>query len=67
VDYQIGGAEETIAVGSGSITAYHCPGHSPGSLVYLAEIDGQRILFGQDIMAPCIRIFCPTVPIICDP
>jgi|OpeIllAssembly_1097287.scaffolds.fasta_scaffold102613_3 glyoxylase-like metal-dependent hydrolase (beta-lactamase superfamily II) len=52
VDYQIGGAEETIAVGSGSITAYHCPGHSPGSLVYLAEIDGQRILFGQDIHGP---------------
>jgi len=39
-------------VGTGSITAYHCPGHSPGSLVYVAEIDGQKILFGQDIHGP---------------
>jgi glyoxylase-like metal-dependent hydrolase (beta-lactamase superfamily II) len=52
VDHQIGGAQETIAVGTGSITAYHCPGHSPGSLVYVAEIDGQKILFGQDIHGP---------------
>jgi len=52
VDHQIGGAQETIAVGTGSITAYHCPGHSPGSLVYVSEIDGQKILFGQDIHGP---------------
>jgi glyoxylase-like metal-dependent hydrolase (beta-lactamase superfamily II) len=52
VDYHIGGAQETIAVGAGNITAYHCPGHSPGSLVYVAEIDGQKILFGQDIHGP---------------
>lgn len=52
VDHQIIGAQETITVGTGAIDAYFCPGHSPGSLVYAAEIDGRRILFGQDIHGP---------------
>jgi glyoxylase-like metal-dependent hydrolase (beta-lactamase superfamily II) len=29
-----------------------CPGHSPGSVVYLADIDSHKILFGQDIHGP---------------
>lgn len=52
IDHQINGPRETIQVGSGEITAYHCPGHSPGSVVYLAEVDGRRVLFGQDIHGP---------------
>jgi glyoxylase-like metal-dependent hydrolase (beta-lactamase superfamily II) len=52
VDHKVTGAKEEIPVGSGEITAYHCPGHSPGSMVYVAEIDGRRILFGQDIHGP---------------
>ena len=34
------------------MTAIHCPGHSPGSVAYTTEIDGQLILFGQDIHGP---------------
>lgn len=41
-----------FTVGSGKITARHCPGHTPGSVVYLAELQNQRILFGQDIHGP---------------
>ena len=52
VDHNITGPQQKIPVGSGEITAYHCPGHSPGSVVYLAEIDSQRVLFGQDIHGP---------------
>jgi glyoxylase-like metal-dependent hydrolase (beta-lactamase superfamily II) len=52
VDYQIDASIETFRVGSGTITAHHCPGHSPGSLVYLADIDSQRVLFGQDVHGP---------------
>lgn len=52
VDHKIEGAQELIPVGSGGITAFHCPGHSPGSVVYVADIDSQRILFGQDIHGP---------------
>jgi len=52
VDHQIEGARELIPVGSGEIAAFHCPGHSPGSVVYVADIDSQRVLFGQDIHGP---------------
>jgi glyoxylase-like metal-dependent hydrolase (beta-lactamase superfamily II) len=34
------------------MAALSCPGHSPGSLVYLAEIQNQKVLFGQDVHGP---------------
>lgn len=52
VDHKIRAAEETFSLGSGSITAYHCPGHSPGSMVLVTEVNGQKVLFGQDIHGP---------------
>lgn len=52
IDHTFAGPREAIRVGNGEIVAYHCPGHSPGSVVYLAEADGQRVLFGQDIHGP---------------
>jgi glyoxylase-like metal-dependent hydrolase (beta-lactamase superfamily II) len=52
VDIKFMGEESTIAVGAGSIKAIHCPGHSPGSVVYITEMDGRLILFGQDIHGP---------------
>ena len=52
IDYKISASKEIIRIGSGEITAYHCPGHSPGSLVFTAEIEGRRILFGQDVHGP---------------
>jgi glyoxylase-like metal-dependent hydrolase (beta-lactamase superfamily II) len=52
VDIKLSGQESTLNVGSGSVTAIHCPGHSPGSVVYTTHIDGQLILFGQDIHGP---------------
>ena len=52
IDYKIGGSKEDIKIGNGEITAYHCPGHSPGSLVFTVEIEGKRILFGQDVHGP---------------
>jgi len=52
VDIQLRGQESSLSIGSGTVTAIHCPGHSPGSVVYTAEIDGQLILFGQDVHGP---------------
>jgi glyoxylase-like metal-dependent hydrolase (beta-lactamase superfamily II) len=52
IDHKIKNAKEIFQVGSGELTAYHCPGHSPGSVVYLAELDSERILFGQDVHGP---------------
>jgi glyoxylase-like metal-dependent hydrolase (beta-lactamase superfamily II) len=52
VDIKLQGQESTLAIGNGAVTAIHCPGHSPGSVVYTADMDGQLILFGQDIHGP---------------
>ena len=52
VDHKIKEEEETFKLGTGSITAYHCPGHSPGSMVLVTEVQGKKILFGQDVHGP---------------
>jgi glyoxylase-like metal-dependent hydrolase (beta-lactamase superfamily II) len=52
IDVKLQGAQSTLTIGSGSLTAIHCPGHSPGSVVYTTRIDGQLVLFGQDIHGP---------------
>ncbi len=44
--------KEVIDLGGRQIEAIHTPGHSPGSVVYLAESEGLRVLFGQDIHGP---------------
>ena len=52
IDHKIEGHKEIFKVGDGEVLAYHCPGHSPGSVVYVAEIENQKILFGQDVHGP---------------
>ena len=52
IDVKIETETKTIKIGNGKITAHHWPGHSPGSLVYTTEMDGKKILFGQDVHGP---------------
>ena len=52
IDVKIKGDSQTIPIGEGIIMAHHCPGHSPGSLVYTTEMEGKKILFGQDVHGP---------------
>ena len=52
VDIKLQGQESTISIGSGAVKVIHCPGHSPGSVVYTTDIDGEVILFGQDVHGP---------------
>ena len=52
IDHKIENQKETLKVGNGEAVAYHCPGHSPGSLVYLITLADQKILFGQDVHGP---------------
>ena len=52
VDRKLKGASEEILLGGRKIAAVHAPGHSPGSVVYLAESDGKKVLFGQDVHGP---------------
>jgi glyoxylase-like metal-dependent hydrolase (beta-lactamase superfamily II) len=52
IDHKIQGQTERFKVGNGELIAHHCPGHSPGSLVYRVELGNQTILFGQDVHGP---------------
>lgn len=52
IDRKLSGPRASLPLGTTSIEALHIPGHSPGSLAYLFEADGQRILFGQDVHGP---------------
>lgn len=52
VDIKLKGEESTLAIGDGSVTAIHWPGHSPGSVVYTTRLDGELVLFGQDVHGP---------------
>jgi glyoxylase-like metal-dependent hydrolase (beta-lactamase superfamily II) len=52
IDHKIPGSREVFPLGAESITTLHAPGHSPGSVVYLTESGGMRVLFGQDVHGP---------------
>jgi len=52
VDRRLAGAREEIFLGDRVIQAIHIPGHSPGSVVYLTESEGLKVLFAQDVHGP---------------
>jgi glyoxylase-like metal-dependent hydrolase (beta-lactamase superfamily II) len=52
IDVTLRGEKNDLAVGDGTIAAIHWPGHSPGSLVYTASIQGDLVLFAQDVHGP---------------
>jgi glyoxylase-like metal-dependent hydrolase (beta-lactamase superfamily II) len=52
VDLKLQGDEHNLKVGEGSVKAIHWPGHSPGSVVYTTVIEGELVLFGQDVHGP---------------
>ncbi|MBI4962097.1 MAG: MBL fold metallo-hydrolase [Desulfomonile tiedjei] len=54
IDIKLRGEESTLAIGNGTITALHWPGHSPGSVVYTTHIGGRLVLFGQDVHGPIL-------------
>ncbi len=52
VDRKLTGSGEDILLAGRKIEAIHTPGHSPGSLVYLTESEGKKVLFAQDVHGP---------------
>lgn len=52
VDRKLAGSREDIFIAGRKIEAIHTPGHSPGSLVYLTESEGKKVLFAQDVHGP---------------
>jgi len=52
IDLKLSVPQTDILVGEKTVTALHMPGHSPGSVVFLTESDGKKVLFGQDVHGP---------------
>jgi len=52
VDIKLSGARQDLLLEDRLIHAIHTPGHSPGSVVYLIESEGMKVLFGQDVHGP---------------
>ena len=52
IDRRLSLQREEIYLGGRQIEAIHTPGHSPGSVVYLTESQGLKVLFGQDVHGP---------------
>jgi len=52
VDHRLSRSREEIALGRRTLTAIHIPGHSPGSVAYMVESGGRRVLFAQDVHGP---------------
>ena len=52
IDVKLKGHKTLLSIGDGQVTAIHCPGHSPGSVVYTAKLADQLVLFGQDVHGP---------------
>jgi glyoxylase-like metal-dependent hydrolase (beta-lactamase superfamily II) len=52
IDRKLSLPREQIELGNRPIEAIHTPGHSPGSVVYVAESEGLKVLFGQDVHGP---------------
>ncbi len=52
VDHPLRELRQTLLLGGRTITALHIPGHSPGSLAYLIESEGKRVVFAQDVHGP---------------
>ena len=52
VDIVINKDREVFKLDDIEITAWHTPGHSPGSMVLTMMSDGKLVLFGQDVHGP---------------
>ncbi|MHA1915063.1 MAG: MBL fold metallo-hydrolase [Promethearchaeota archaeon] len=48
------GELEILKFGDFEFHCIHTPGHTPGSISILIEIEGKRVLFGQDLHGPII-------------
>lgn len=57
IDIRISGREGRVPIDGGDVCFLHTPGHTPGSISPYVDMDGKRILFGQDLGAPLLDDF----------
>ncbi len=52
MDRKLTGPKEKILLGGRKIDVLHAPGRSRGSVVFLTESDGLKVLFAHDLHGP---------------
>lgn len=52
VDLKIKGDGQILKFGNQELNIIHIPGHTSGSIAVYCDLDGKRVLFGQDIHGP---------------
>jgi glyoxylase-like metal-dependent hydrolase (beta-lactamase superfamily II) len=52
LDHTLFSELETLKIGDVQFNCLHTPGHTPGSISVYCDIEGKRVLFGQDIHGP---------------
>jgi glyoxylase-like metal-dependent hydrolase (beta-lactamase superfamily II) len=57
VDVKVSGEEGALPLPDDSLRFVHTPGHTPGSISPFLDMNGARILFGQDLGAPLLPEF----------
>ena len=57
LERRLRGDLEKIQLGQYEFQCIHTPGHTPGSISVLIEVDKTKILFGQDIHGPFYKSF----------
>ena len=54
VDLKITESQTTLSFTKHELALVHIPGHTPGSIAIYLDIEGSRVLFGQDIHGPYV-------------
>ena len=54
VDLKVTEPQATLSFTRYNLTVVHIPGHTPGSIAVYLDIEGSRVLFGQDIHGPYV-------------
>jgi glyoxylase-like metal-dependent hydrolase (beta-lactamase superfamily II) len=57
IDLKLQNPEDRLTFDQHELVCLHTPGHSPGSISAYIDLDGKRVLFGQDIHGPFIKEF----------
>ena len=57
IDLKLQKEEERLIFNGQEVVCLHTPGHSPGSISVYLDLNGKRVLFGQDLHGPFIKEF----------
>jgi len=57
LERRLKGDFEILQLGLYKFQCFHTPGHTPGSISILVEVEGTKVLFGQDIHGPFYKSF----------